>query len=379
MTPSTGTRGADEVARIARPFLDALWADRQPVVRDVARTVIAAVPSYTTTPSSEVWVGMERILERIVAGDPLAEPTEDDRIAALGTGIQGAGAGITTEDLVAAVLLGSRVVVEHLLAAMTDAGVAADVRLEVSVRSRRWVDQVAVWAAAGLRQSGRATDADRDADLLEAVLGGAPSDRIVRAAAERGIDPGQARYAVVAERIGPPPPGGAVEISSLLLEASGERPVWRVEGARLFGATVAAPRPRGELAVAVAGPVPWRELGAAFAEASRAAATAVALGGPGVHTLGGLGLLVPLHEEPGLRTRLEDRWLARLDARQRQTVRAWVEHRGSVDAVATALGVHANTVRNRCARITEAIGEDWRTPRAQAEIWAALVASPASG
>lgn len=361
----------NSIERLLRPYLDAMWADRDALVRRVTAAVTGSVPSYATTPSSEVWIGMTRILERAAHGNPFGPPIEADRLAALGTGAQGAGAGIAVDDLVTAVLLGAREVEHDVLDRAAADGVAATTLLEASRRARIWAEQVAVWAVQGLRGAG-ADDVEahvrHERLLAELVAGDVDA---ARTTLDRlGFDPAAAWWPVVAV-------GGGAPATALRLANHGG--VWGAQAgpdADLAGLVPRAPSVPAGLVVGVAGPARLDALPAALREATRAARAGRRFGQSGAVTLAGLGLLVPLHEDPALAARLHARWVAPLAAEPRhvlvRTLACWLDRDGQVDAVARDLAVHANTVRNRLTRASGLLGADWRTPRHRAELWAAL-------
>ena len=173
-----------------RPHLAATWADRDTLVARVAAEVIATVPTYATTPSSEVWIGMTRILEQAASGDPFGAPTAADLDAAAGTGIQGARAGITTPDLVAAVLLGARQVEDEVMARAEAAGVSVEVQLSGARAARRWAEAIAVAAARALQHSAAPSGLDAGADLIFALRARTTTDRLPDLASAAGLDPG---------------------------------------------------------------------------------------------------------------------------------------------------------------------------------------------
>jgi hypothetical protein len=369
----------DDVARQLRPFLAEVWEARQPVVARVAAEVTRLIPSYAATPSSEVWIGMTRILERIIEGDPFAPPTEEDRQAAAGTGIQGGHAGITVEDLVAAVLLGARVVETDVMRRAAAAGVPAEVRLEGASRAREWAEQAAVWAAQGITQTpgSESTTSGLAADLLAALRTGREPGTIGDRLLRLGMDPG-AQHTVVVARA-PRAHDGLDDVDAARLRfAQPDRAAWCRDGDALIGVLAGLPAPSSDLVVGASARATSDGLASGRAEADRASRVAAALVGPGVHTLDSLGLLVPVHEDALLRDRLARRWLDPLRREARHdlvaTVHAWqLASPGSVDQVARELQVHPNTVRNRLARVDRAL-PGWRAPQAQAELWAALVA-----
>ena len=350
------------IEQAMRPHLDAMWADRERIVRRVTDAVTGGVPSYATTPSSEIWIGMTRILERAAHGNPFGAPTEDDRLAALGTGVQGAGAGIAVDDLVTAVLLGAREVEHDVLDRAALADVPAADLLTASRAARVWAEQVAVWAAQGLQ--GARPDAVEPhvhhEQLLAELLAG-DLDAACGTLIRLGLDPATRWWAVaVADGVTP------------ALRLANHGGVWGTT-AGLVPHPPSVPR---ELAAGVSPSSELAELPAALRDATRASRVARRFGRTGAVSLEQLGLLVPLHEDPALARRLHERWVAPLAFEPRhdlvRTLATWLARDGQVDAVARDLAVHANTVRNRLARAARLLGEDWRTPQGRAELWAAL-------
>jgi len=369
-----------DLTALLRPHINAMWADREQLVQRVARIVTSNVPSYATTPSSEVWIGMTRILERTVEGNPLEPASEDDRIAAVGTGVQGAGAGIAADDLVTAVLLGAREVEREVTTRAEAAGVGAVDLLAASRQFRAWAEQAAVWALQGLlgASAGEANQQVRHVRLLAALQSGdVAAARTI--ADDLGLDLSRRWHAVVVMGES----GVAVEPAMTLRLAQpdavwGEMPGLAAD-AELVGIVRERPRIPDRLVGGVAGPVTLDELSVALRDAARAARAGRRFGHSGTVTLSELGLLVPLHEDDALAARLRERWVDPLRREARHdleaTVRMWLACDGQVDAVARQLEVHSNTVRNRLARVTGLVGADWRSPQGRAELWAALQAT----
>jgi len=245
-----------DLTALLRPHIDAMWADRDQLVQRVARIVTSNVPSYATTPSSEVWIGMTRILERTVQGNPLQPPSEDDRIAAVGTGVQGAGAGIAADDLVTAVLLGAREVEREVTARAEAAGVGAVDLLAASRQFRAWAEQAAVWALQGLlgASAGEANQQVRQVRLLAALRSGdIAAARTI--ADDLGLDLSRRWHAVVVMGES----GVAVEPAMTLRLAQpdaawGEMPGLEAD-AELVGIVRERPRIPDRLVGGVAGPV----------------------------------------------------------------------------------------------------------------------------
>ncbi len=359
-----------------RPHLDAMWAEHDRLVQRVTRVVTATVPSYAQTPSSEVWIGMTRILERAAHGNPFGEPGETDRIAALGTGAQGARAGIAAEDLVAAVLLGAREVEHEVMEHAAAAGLTTADLLDATRRARSWAEQMAVWAVEGLRNA--ASD-DRGPDprhhqLITALETGAEV-QAHSTALDLGLDPSVPWWAIAGQEPADPRSGAGATLRLANPGALWSAP--RVEDlvTSYVGLTRHAPRVPSELVAGVARAPDLAGLSTALRDARRALRVGLRFDRQGAVGLPELGLLVPLHEDPALASRLVERWAAPLTREPRHALAAtlwcWLEQEGHVEPTAIALGVHANTVRNRLARADRLLG-DWRSPHHRAEVWAAL-------
>lgn len=365
--------GGVELSTLMAPFVEAVWRDRDRLVREVAALVTTRFASYRASPSSEVWIGMNRIFERSVVGDPFEAPVEADRIAAFGTGVQGGEAGIEAADLVAAVLLGARRVESEVMGRARAAGIDAETRLMASARARDWAEQVAVWAAEGLGSAVRRPVGDRRlvADLVAALRERRDGAAVAGFAERAGLDPAVPRLVVIVRGS-----GGTftADAATLRFTHPGDG-VWLEEGDTLVGIVEQRPSPTGGLVIGVGGPGVSDRLVSALSDAERASRVAQALLGAGVHGLDELGLLVPLYEGPALRAALRRRWIDPLTGPRHNlvgTMRAWQARGGRVDDVARDLDVHPNTVRNRLERIDSLLGAAWRTPKGQAEIWAAL-------
>ena len=90
-----------------------------------------------------------------------------------------------------------------------------------------------------------------------------------------------------------------------------------------------------------------------------------------------------LASDPALGAELAAARLAPLDGltdaqreRLAETLRAWLDRPGQVQAVAAALGVHPQTVRYRMGRLRELFGERLEDPEARFELGLALRVAP---
>ena len=61
------------------------------------------------------------------------------------------------------------------------------------------------------------------------------------------------------------------------------------------------------------------------------------------------------------------------------TLRAWLDQHGQVDAAAQRLGIHRHTVRHRLRRAEGVLGRSLDDPSVRADLWFALVAERPGG
>jgi PucR family transcriptional regulator, purine catabolism regulatory protein len=195
---------------------------------------------------------------------------------------------------------------------------------------------------------------------------------------------------------GPPPAGSARRTDGPADPLTGLEH-WAAEDPT---ARLAAVAPDGDLvvlladgtdpagAVAALGPGGWAGLGAAHALAELAAADATARAAL-TRAADREPMAAPARWDDLLDAGLPDllpdgaaaafarRVLGPLAAPSREaetlltTLDAYQEHHGRLAAVATALGVHRNTVRRRLRRVEDLTGRSPATPRGRAELWVA--------
>ena len=133
--------------------------------------------------------------------------------------------------------------------------------------------------------------------------------------------------------------------------------------------------------VAIGPTVPWHDAAASLrraAAAFRLAASGGTVGGPLVVAEEHLATLL-LASDRGLAADLAATRLAPLDglpagprARLTETLRAWLDRPGQVQAVAAELGVHPQTVRYRLRQLRELFGTRLEDPEARFELSLAL-------
>jgi DNA-binding PucR family transcriptional regulator len=136
-------------------------------------------------------------------------------------------------------------------------------------------------------------------------------------------------------------------------------------------------------AAAVGPAVPWPEAGGSVARASAAARLAAAgrLPSAALPVVADDHLvLLAVHADPGLAQALARRAVAPLAEaagaeRGGETLRAWLDRPGQVQAVAATLGVHPQTVRYRLKRLRELYGAALEDPEERLALALALRAA----
>src|SRR5262249_22845311 len=126
------------------------------------------------------------------------------------------------------------------------------------------------------------------------------------------------------------------------------------------------------------GPAPVAQLVDAFRLASRALETAHALGRRGCVTFEELGLAPAVLADDDVARALAERYVAPVQRDDRsgavvlETVERYIANGAQVEATATELGIHANTVRYRVTRYEELTGCSLRRGQDLVEAWWAL-------
>jgi hypothetical protein len=327
----------------------------RPVLPEVADDIVAVIraelPPYDEAfegPYEQVIRdGVERALRRFL--DVLEDPASADAVdrqvnVGLGRGEFRQGRGLDV--LLAAYRIGARVAWRRFVAAGVAAGVPSEELYALGEAVFAYIDGLSAEAAEGYaaEQSVQAGETQR---LRRALI---------RELVREPIDEDEVRSA--AEAAGWPLPA---RLAALVSTEASERIAGRI------GADVVAARLDGLAQVGLAlgdrrgalGPdVPWRQ---ATVSLVRARLALDVVPGRFVRADEHLPELL-LAADPKIAGELADRALAPLDeappgvrARLTETLEAWLDHQGRVDAIAQALGVHPQTVRYRLGQLRERV------------------------
>jgi hypothetical protein len=363
----------------------------RPVLPEVADEIVAVIraelPPYDAAfagPYEQVIRdGVERALRRFtdLQEDPRRADAVDRQVnIGLGRGEFRQGRGLDV--LLAAYRLGARVAWRRFVAAGVDAGVPATELYSLGEAVFAYIDGLSAEAAEGYaaEQSVQAGETQR---LRRALI---------RALVREPID--EDEVAAAAEAAGWTLPS---RVAALVSDEASERVAGRigadVVAARLDGQTVAfvpdvhAPGRIAQIGVALAdrrGALgPEVSLLQASLSLARARLALDVVPGTFVRADEHLATLL-LAADRKLGCELADRVLAPLDdapeaarARLTETLEAWLDHQGRVDAVAQALEVHPQTVRYRLGQLRERI-ERLEDPDRRFELAVALRARRAA-
>ena len=386
-----------------------------PVAADVLRPVLPAladetiaaiareVPDYARAMEGEfgqvVRLGVEVAFNRFV--DLLADPDPDaagSRRTYVDLGRGEFHAGRSLDALLAAYRVGARLAWRRFVEAGVEGGLAPDAIYSLGEAIFAYIDELSAESAEGYaeEQSVAAGESERRRRRLVRLLAQDPpaGQEAVRtaAAAATWALPRGGLAALVAGTGADGAPGEAHldSLAARLARRLGEGAI----GAEAVGAAVVfvpdpdAPGRRRRLeaaiedrAVALGPTVEWPR---ALASVLRAIAThrlaaAGRLGPPGLVVADEHLADLLLAADPGLAADLAASRLAPLadlpegpQARLRETLAAWLDRPGQVQAVAATLGVHPQTVRYRVRQLRDLFGDGLEDPDARFELSLAL-------
>jgi hypothetical protein len=403
----------------------------RPVLPGLADEMIAAisieVPDYARamegTFGQLVRLGVEVALNRFM--DMVADPGADvtrarDTYVNLGRGEFHAGRSL--DALMAAYRVGARLAWRRFVEAGTAAKLKPEALYSLGEAMFAYIDEISAESADGYaeEQSAAAGESQRRRRRLIRLLAQdpPPSQEAIRTAAQAAAWPLPRRLAALvaaaaetaagAEASGAPPGGGEPVPGEEIVEAIAVRLARRLGGGAIGGAAgglacVFVPDPDapgrrrqivatidedgrrdepadGASRVAIGPTVAWHETAASLRRA--AAAFRLAAGGdiegPLVVAEQHLATLL-LSADRGLAADLAASRLAPLAqladgprARLTETLRAWLDRPGQVQAVAAELGVHPQTVRYRLRQLRDLFGTRLEDPEARFELSLAL-------
>jgi DNA-binding transcriptional ArsR family regulator len=422
-TPASRTTFAavpPEAADVLRPALPGL-AD------EMIAAISIEVPDYARamegTFGQLVRLGVEVALNRFI--DMVADPGADvtrarDTYVNLGRGEFHAGRSL--DALLAAYRVGARLAWRRFVEAGTEARLPPEALYSLGEAMFAYIDEISAESADGYaeEQSAAAGESQRRRRRLIRLLAQDPpaSQEAIRTAAQAAawalprnlatLVAAAAETAAGAEAGGAPPGGGEPVPGEEIVEAIATRLARRLGGGAIGGAAGGlacvflpdpdAPGRRRQIVaalgdderrdeadeasrVAIGPTVPWHEAAASLRRAAAAFRLAAAGGvddRPLVVAEQHLATLL-LAADRGLAADLAASRLAPLDqladgprARLTETLRAWLDRPGQVQAVAAELGVHPQTVRYRLRQLRELFGTRLEDPEARFELSLAL-------
>ncbi len=409
VTPVRRTFAAvpQDAAEVLRPALPA-------VADEIIAAIAEDVPDYARAMSGafgkQVRLGVEIALGRFI--DAVADPAADLRRARetyvnLGRGEFHAGRSL--DALLAAYRVGARVAWRRFVDAGTAGGLEPDAIYSLGEAIFAYIDEISAESADGYaeEQSAAAGESQRRRRRLVRLLAEHPpaAEEAIRTAARAAAWPLPRRVAAIVAAEGAaatPAATGEPVAGEELIEDIALRLARRLGSGAIGGAAAGlacvfvpdpdAPGRRRQLeAAAAAGPgegapaegplalgptVGWTET----ARSLRRAAAAFRLGGAeGLVVTDDHLVSLLLRADPELAADLAATRLAPLAeladgprARLTETLKAWLDRPGQVQAVAADLGVHPQTVRYRLRQLRELFGTRLEDPDARFELALAL-------
>ena len=380
-----------EAAGVLRPVLPTL-AD------EIIAAIAVEVPEYARAMEGPfgqavrrgVELALGRFVDALVSPAAAGQGARDETYVELGRGEMRVGRSL--DALLAAYRVGARVAWRRFVEEGVAAGLPPATLYRLGEAIFAYIDAISAESAAGFaeEQSARAGERQRRRRALVRLLAVQPpaDEESIRTAADAaGWDlPREVAALVVvgapeaevdeeavrlARRIDPTAIGGVGDGAACVFVADPDAPGRRARLARVLQGRVGALGPT----------VGWGEAGQSAGRALSAARLAVAGGLPadGLIVADEHLVMLALHADPTLAQALAQEALAPLaeiaePARQRlrETLRAWLDQPGQVQAVAGVLGVHPQTVRYRVRQLRELYGADLEEPERRLAIALAL-------
>ena len=426
------------MATLSSSSTDALRATLPDLADDIIAAIANEVPDYARAMEGRfgevvrfgVEVALNRFVDVLGGAAPKSESSARDTYVRLGAGEYRAGR--TLDALLAAYRVGAKLAWRRFVEAGTRAGFAPDALYDLGEAMFAYIDEISAESAAGFAeaQSEAAGESQRRRRSLVRLLAQEPpaAEETLRTAAQSAGWTLPRRVAAVVVGRGRAARGHRRARQRRGAPGAAARPGRRRRGRRRAGGRdaarpgrtraadgrsrarwttssprsarrsrgrrrrrrCAAPRPRTG-SPRRAGSVGWRGVDRGAARRQRLA-QATPRGGRGglLHGQSASSLVVAVEHlpalllaaEPALAADLARSRLAPLDAlgpgpRERlvETLRAWLDRPGQVQAVAAELDVHPQTVRYRLKQLRELFGERLEDPEARFELSLALRAA----
>lgn len=364
-------------------LVDALGAETDHLAKRVSAAIRAKLPAYRliSAEAFDVEVGreVERVLRSARTGRAALDDGEIAEVAAIGE--TRARQGIPVDDLLRAWRIGVEVLVGCARESAQHLGVGEVQVLEFVQAMLAWSDVAMVATASAHRRTelaqAVAVDDDRAKFVRGVLLGAIPAVELRTQAEMLGLEPAGA-YVAVRARLGD-------DVSRRELEqalgfrdsAVKSRGLCALVDGELAGFRIGPP-PADVDGVVGFGPArPLEHLSESYRLAARALLTVEACGMRGAHDLAALGIRAAVATDTDVGELLRQRYLEPLSAGGSAddviaTLRAYLACGMRVEATATRLFVHQNTVRYRLSRFEELTGASLRETEVLIELWWAL-------
>lgn len=350
-----------------------------PTSRRIAERFHEEIPSYTRLRSSDITPASAAVIEDLLirVRDKRAPGPDEDISMYREHGRVRAEQGIPIADMLSAWRIG----LDEVRLRAEQHGASDSVRLEFIERMLTWL-HLAMHASAGAHREVELEQARHDerhrADLVRAVLFGsvAAGDLSVQAGAY-GLDAGACYHAV---RTRLRPGLSIVDAERLLGLGSGGRRsglAGLIDG-DIAGFSITLPRQAPKAVIGVGPAARLDSLAGSFRLATRALETALAQGIEGVVRFEDLRLLPVVLSDRDVGERLVDRYVTPVLLKGAsgeallETIACYLRKDRRVEATATELHLHVNSLRYRLRRFEQLTGADLRRTEDLFEVWWAL-------
>ncbi|MTJ66040.1 hypothetical protein GL305_08405 [Nocardia seriolae] len=353
-TMTASARPSDPVTR--RLLVERVRADCDRLAGATVREAVDSIPDYTEIGTGDVLPATRDLFDRLLAAlSNSREPGPADLSTFTAYGELRAQQHISLESVMRAWRMAQRHLLDEFSLAAPTVGADDHLLLGLTLDTLDLFDTAIVMLSAGhrgveLRRTGR--DGQQRADFTRAALTGTLHLTELHQRAEHyGLDPKQG-YRTFRTR--PTASVSAAELETLL----GPTALVTVIDGDLAGIRHARPDLDAAVPIAFGPAAPLAQLADSFRLATRALATALALGHNDVQDFDDLGLLPGVITDPGLGTALARRYLTPLGHGEAanvliDTVEIYLDSGLRIDTTAQRLFVHPNTVRYRIGRFED--------------------------
>lgn len=373
-------------ASIRREVAKHLLDELDPMIEEIVIRNNETLATYRTLSVDHIqphstWF-IKRVLERLRDGMGPFSAVDDPEMW-MRSGETRAAEGVSIEDLLQANVNAADIVYRHAREYLHDAPSRDGALVDILEFTTEWLKLGVRYLAAGHRkvelESTRRAQRERTEFVRRVLLGGLGGTELRTTAATYGLDPDQQYYAVRGRPIATVTFREIERFFRVGEPTAGRRGMVELISEHACGFIRELPSRRAiAIPIGLAGPVGMPDLPEAFRDATRAHATAEAVGVMGCRDLDGLGLFPALVADHAVGDAMVRRFIqpvenlgAAGDALL-HTVSCYLANNRRLNMTADALYMHVNTLRYRLSRFEELTGSSLRHTDDVLMVWWAL-------